>query len=296
MFAELARMKLKEAGIDVWIDKGDIRVGDIWRDSIDRGISRCAVALIVLTPESCESPYVTYEWAFALGQGKKVIPVLLSDSKIHPRLDVIQHLDFRDYTSGPWDQLFAEIRAFLNKNERSEAETPIGEMAQKDLQDLIVGAVALANATAKSSGLASAGKEDLSNAVESVVGAAHRSPDRRGKHILWVDDRPHNNKSERSAFEALGFEFTLALSTSEALDLLAERSYSAIISDMGRVEGSREGYVLLEAVRERDKKIPFFIYAGSNRPEHKIEAAKRGAQGSTNSPQDLFELVSNHVI
>lgn len=34
--------------------------------------------------------------------------------------------------------------------------------------------------------------------------------------ILWVDDRPDNNRNERAAFEASGFDFALAMSTQEA--------------------------------------------------------------------------------
>jgi CheY-like chemotaxis protein len=89
----------------------------------------------------------------------------------------------------------------------------------------------------------------------------------------------------------MGLEFTLALSTSEALEILSKRRFAAIISDMGRKEGPREGYVLLESVRSNDKDTPFFIYASSNAPEHKKEAAERGAQGCTNSAQELFEMV-----
>ena len=171
-------------------------------------------------------------------------------------------------------------------------------MTSEDLQEIIVGAVALANATAKSTGKA-AGASDISRAAESVVGVMKSAPQRkrslRGRHILWVDDRPDSNVYEREAFESVGFTFTLALSTDEALRLLADNSYTAIISDMGRVEGPREGYVLLNAVRRQDKNIPFFIYAGSNAPEHKRDAEERGAQGATNNPQELMELVANHV-
>jgi DNA-binding NtrC family response regulator len=80
---------------------------------------------------------------------------------------------------------------------------------------------------------------------------------------------------ERKAFESLGFTFTLALSTDEALGLLKDHANDAIISDMGRVEGPREGYVLLNAIREQNNNIPFFIYAGSNAPRHKREAEKK---------------------
>lgn len=114
--------------------------------------------------------------------------------------------------------------------------------------------------------------------------------------VLWVDDRPENNIYERKAFEALGLSFSLALSTNEALEILQRNRFVAIISDMGRHEGPREGYVLLEKIRNQGNKTPFFIYAGSNLPKHKQEAAERGAQGSTNNPQELFELVTKTLI
>ena len=63
--------------------------------------------------------------------------------------------------------------------------------------------------------------------------------------MLWVDDRPENNVYERQAFEEQGLHFRLALSTEEALQILKQEKFAAIISDMGRKEGPKEGYVLL---------------------------------------------------
>lgn len=113
--------------------------------------------------------------------------------------------------------------------------------------------------------------------------------------ILWVDDSPENNIYERKAFESQGIEFSLALSTNEAIEILKNNKYAAIISDMGRKEGSQEGYVLLEKIRKLGLQTPFFIYAGSNAPEHKMMALERGAQGSTNRAQELFEMVMNRI-
>jgi len=93
-------------------------------------------------------------------------------------------------------------------------------------------------------------------------------------------------------FESLGLTFDLALSTDEALERLSSSRYGAIISDMGRREGPREGYRLLDAVRASDTITPFFIYAGSNAPEHKREAAEHGAQGSTNRANELVDMVT----
>jgi CheY-like chemotaxis protein len=113
--------------------------------------------------------------------------------------------------------------------------------------------------------------------------------------ILWVDDRPENNVYERQAFESQGIEFSLALSTDEALEILNNNKYAAIISDMGRKEGEQEGYVLLEKIRKSGDKTPFFIYAGSNLPEHKKMAREKGAQGSTNQAQELYAMVMNAI-
>lgn len=110
--------------------------------------------------------------------------------------------------------------------------------------------------------------------------------------ILWVDDNPSNNINEQKAFESQGFSIRSALSTSEALQLLQDQKFGAIISDMGRKEGSGEGYVLLEALRKNGNGTPLFIYAGSNDAKHKVEALEKGAQGSTNRPNDLFKMVT----
>lgn len=113
--------------------------------------------------------------------------------------------------------------------------------------------------------------------------------------VLWVDDRPSNNVYERQAFEAQGIEFDLALSTSEALDKLLKNRYVAIISDMGRKEGPQEGYVLLEKLRSNGDLTPFIIYTRSNLPEHKKMAREKGAIGSTNRAEELFQLVMGVV-
>lgn len=110
LFADLAILKLQNAGIDVWIDHESLVAGEEWRNAIDAGISGSCAVVVLLTPDSCESPYVTYEWGFAIGRGIKVIPILLKDADIHPRLSALQYLDFRDQRNGPWASLYAEIK------------------------------------------------------------------------------------------------------------------------------------------------------------------------------------------
>jgi len=67
-----------------------------------------------------------------------------------------------------------------------------------------------------------------------------------GENTSWVDDGPDNNIYERRAFESMRIEFTLALSSHEALNLLPNKRFAAIISIWAQ-RGAEEGYVLLDA-------------------------------------------------
>ena len=155
----------------------------------------------------------------------------------------------------------------------------------------------LAAATAKGD---SASSESSLQRVVEVVRSAPRSAvegrEESRNNILWVDDRPENNSYERKAFEALGLHFTLASSTEEAFQRLRERKFATIISDMGRREGPREGYVLLDRLRQMGDRTPLFIYASSNAPEHRRETLEHGGNGCTNNAEELFEMVMKTVI
>lgn len=297
IFVELVKMKLIAASIEVWLDQDSLNAGEEWRKGIDQGIVGCDALIVVLTPESTKSSYVTYEWAYALGRMKKVIPVLFKEAEIHPRLNVLQYLDFTNQKNAPWQQLFKEIEK--SKVEVKTDNSPsnlVGSMTIEALKRLLSGTVSLANATAKQEGR-NANQQDINEAASNIANANSNLKyfDDKSKTILWVDDRPNNNINERAAFSSIGFDFDLALSTNEALLKLNSKTYCAIISDMGRMEGPQEGYVLLEKIRKKDKEIPFFIYAGSNLLEHKKEAERRGAQGSTNRAQELINLVTSHL-
>jgi CheY-like chemotaxis protein len=122
----------------------------------------------------------------------------------------------------------------------------------------------------------------------SGVEALHSEP-----HVLWVDDRPSNNRYESAALEALGMHVELSTSTDDALEKVKARRYDVIISDMGRPPDKRAGYTLLEKLRSTGDATPFIIYAASRDPEDFDEAVRRGAVGCTNRPNELIEMVTN---
>jgi TIR domain-containing protein/FHA domain-containing protein len=110
-FVEMLREKLREANFEVWTDSG-VRPGNDWRTEIDDAIRGAFVVLVVVTPAARVSEYVAYEWAFALGAGIKVIPMIVEAIPLHPRLEFLQHFEFsgsRD-EGYPWDKLIEGLQ------------------------------------------------------------------------------------------------------------------------------------------------------------------------------------------
>lgn len=141
-FAELASIKLAEGGVSLWRDQRQIRAGTDWGNEIERGISESIAVIVALSSNSAESPYVTFEWAYGLGQRKPVIPLKLNDCSIHPRLETVQHLDFSVPRALPWASLIERVREI-------EADVPPEEdlkrgtetASQAPAQDSVVNAI-----------------------------------------------------------------------------------------------------------------------------------------------------------
>ncbi|MBI1278814.1 MAG: TIR domain-containing protein [Anaerolineaceae bacterium] len=104
------KYKLQEAGIEVWIDNERLQAGEDWRNDIDQAVRTAVAVVVVLSPASFESKYVTYEWAVAIGMGVKVVPIMLINTPLHPRLDVYQWMDFTHRTARPWEGLINRLK------------------------------------------------------------------------------------------------------------------------------------------------------------------------------------------
>ena len=110
-FAELLKLRLEKEGIACWIDSERLKVGQNWREEIDKAIEQSRAVVAVMTPEARRSEYVTYEWAFAWGKGKQIFPIMLKQTQLHPRLESLQYLNFTNHPTRPWSELVSSIKA-----------------------------------------------------------------------------------------------------------------------------------------------------------------------------------------
>jgi hypothetical protein len=128
-FADYLRMKLKENGLEVWLADAALTAGDDWRAEIDQAIEGASSLIVIMTPDAKASDYVTYEWAFAIGAGIKVIPLLLKETELHPRLESLHYLDFRDRKARPWNDLMKALKEKTKVGPKGDLEST-GKNAQ----------------------------------------------------------------------------------------------------------------------------------------------------------------------
>ena len=102
------------------------------------------------------------------------------------------------------------------------------------------------------------GAADTLAAVE-LLKSLPTTEQRAHPHILWVDDHPENNALIVASLSGRDFDFKQVTSSEEALKLLGERKFSAMISDMGRVADD-DGITLAKAARIIDATVPIFIF------------------------------------
>lgn len=288
-----------------WLDRdrvpywrpSEIKAGASLREQLRVAVKSCSVCVFVATQQSVRSSWCGAELGAFWGAHIPIVVYVAEASLPEDELPPIVQGDV-------WERQLSIVAG--RAKELDDASKPGGSptptasvstLTVEQLEKLVRGAFSLAEAQTADSPKTDAG---FAEAAAAAAGRLARGAEatrlltddgKWRREILWVDDRPGNNRHERKALESFGVEFTLAESTTEALDILARRRFAAIISDMGRREGPQEGYELLGALRQQDRSTPFFIYAGSAAPEHKHTARERGAQGTTSDPTELVDMV-----
>jgi len=121
-FVNRLTKRLKSLKLATWRDIDALRAGEHWQASIDKALSSAAALVVVLSPRAVKSAYVAYEWAFALGAGKTVIPIIagkIARASIHPRLSGLQSVDFTK-RGKPWLRLIDALESEVSDAQRSE--------------------------------------------------------------------------------------------------------------------------------------------------------------------------------
>lgn len=88
------------AGVSVWVDQYDIRPSQHWDRAVESAVRSCEGMIVILSPNSANSPNVADEVSVAIESGKTVIPVLIETCTLPLRMTRMQFIDAtRDYDS-----------------------------------------------------------------------------------------------------------------------------------------------------------------------------------------------------
>lgn len=111
--------------------------------------------------------------------------------------------------------------------------------------------------------------------------------------ILWVNDHPENNVGEMDLLRRRGIVIDVAATNSGAIQLAQERSYSLVVSDIGRDnnEVAKAGLELPEELNKAfEGKRPFVIFYTSSSQDTGILQTT-----STANPVNLFQEIGHQL-
>lgn len=121
-FVEGLTQRFAEDKIEYWCDAKDLLIGEVMDEAISRGIQANALFLVVLTPASINSTWVSRELDEAVheaAEGRKIIlPVLakgLDPSRVPARIRRFRCADFNEEASRAYDLLLASMREHIQR-------------------------------------------------------------------------------------------------------------------------------------------------------------------------------------
>jgi hypothetical protein len=137
-FARQLGVFLSRNGVEVWFDEWDLFAGDPIIDSIEQGLDRSNVFILVVSPASLESNWVREEIRAALMNkiqrgAIRIIPLMKERvDRLPPFIEGLKYINFAnaaERSASPWDQL---LRAVFRRSDRPAVLKPPRFVANDD--------------------------------------------------------------------------------------------------------------------------------------------------------------------
>ena len=119
-FAHRLADDLRTAGYSVWVDISGLRGGQQWVREIDKAVRGCDSFVLVISPDSMASRWVTDETLLARQLEKQIIPIMWRQAELPVHLVGTHYVDFR----GAYDVALKDLYEALPKFERASTPAP----------------------------------------------------------------------------------------------------------------------------------------------------------------------------
>jgi len=104
--------KSEALGAECWLDEKDLAGGDVVAEDILKGIRICREAIILMSPNSLESKWVSFEIGAARAGRKRVTPILNNVA-----LDEIAPMrDLKGIDLNKFDQFLAQLASRIRQH------------------------------------------------------------------------------------------------------------------------------------------------------------------------------------
>ena len=122
--ARALEQALGERGLRVWRDARSIAAGTRFFEAIEKGIRDARGVVVLVTPSSANSDWVTFEYAFATGARVPIVAVAPSDAEIPE--PVLQHFQTVKYSTAgeAADRIVEGIQVQRRSARQALASTP----------------------------------------------------------------------------------------------------------------------------------------------------------------------------
>lgn len=97
----LVRLLRYERNDLIFHDKNDIRDGEQWEPQLLQRLGEVHTVMVFWCKHSAESEYVRKEYLQGIAQQKKILPIILDETKMTKELAAYQGIDFRDSAIHP---------------------------------------------------------------------------------------------------------------------------------------------------------------------------------------------------
>jgi hypothetical protein len=139
-FVSKLDVALRANGLKVFLDKRDIRYGDLVADSVSGAIAEAAAQLVVVSATSVQSAWVRHEiaadWTRAIESDFRVIPVVVDDAEVPPTMSHLRYLELRRWKSDAhFREGVGELLHTLGRHQRSP-ENPLVQWALRHVGKL----------------------------------------------------------------------------------------------------------------------------------------------------------------
>lgn len=135
-FAMQLAADLKNAGLRVWMDRFDLRVGEQWRAGLEKALASCAGLICVVSPEYVVSRYCHRELGRVDTLKRPIYPVILQPVSDESMPIELEGKQYEDFSGWPEDGLYSAALVNITRILQDTGPDIIGDKPESEAQYL----------------------------------------------------------------------------------------------------------------------------------------------------------------